>query len=112
MALASEIVERWPNFLALGEPAIDSAIARATALCPEVVWGELQHEGVLLLTAHLLLLDVMQSAEIAAASTGIASGQTASFSGTGSAEEDYMRTTYGRQWLNYKRSLIATGFAF
>jgi hypothetical protein len=89
---------------------ITHALETSEMFCPLSVWGDKQVKGIMLYAAHLLAMDWLQQAEIAAAATSIASGQS-SRSQT-SAQDDLDLTTYGRQFKLLRKTIPAFGLTF
>ncbi|WP_353258023.1 DUF4054 domain-containing protein [Prochlorothrix hollandica] len=80
------------------------------------LWGPDAIEGCSLLTAHLLMINVMGQMQLAAAAASIQAGQSVSFQGlpgSGLAGNSYDATPFGQQYdALYKQLIPATGFYF
>lgn len=77
------------------------------------LWGDSRAEGLKLLTAHSLQVDMMNAAMLASMAANLQAGGQASIQPTySSTENGYDLTPFGRQYNQLLRSIAVTGFYF
>ena len=108
---ALEFLALYDEFEVLGIDKVQAVIDYAERnYCSAKSWGGKQRDGIMLVAAHALTMQVMQTSEMIGSTVSVARGQGGR---SGSpADNDFQLTTYGRQYLALRKTLPKiTGFA-
>ena len=108
---AGQVITRYPDFKTISSDIIEFAIQEAAMFTNSSVWLaslEKARMAQLFIVAHKLTSEWLQTAEIASAAAGLASGQSGGASSGGYGASDFESTHYGRQYLALKKTLLST----
>lgn len=107
----TDFLTRYPNFSVVDAHIIQNTLDMSSEVfCAGTPWLEqpVKRElGVYLCSAHVLTMDWLQTSEVVGAASSLASGSPGR--SPTATENDFQLTTYGRQYLAIKASLIAIG---
>lgn len=105
-----EFLDNYPLFYKtrVDEEIIEGYLETAECYCSSK-WNKKRARGIKLLTAHWLTMEMQQTAVTAGIGTTIAAGNSPRVSGS---EDDFTLTTYGRQYLALKKTILSVGFNF
>jgi hypothetical protein len=115
----SEFVAKFPVFASTSTTIIDYALADAIALLDAQAWGTYYAQGVMLVTAHNLVLSSMAGTSVLAGTQGTA-GPVTSVSAAGvsttfanppvrqksTSLDWYDKTIYGQQYIRLRNAVI------
>lgn len=94
----TEFLGRFPDLAIHSEDVINPALAMASRVCGESIWGELHGDGVAYYAAHLITSRVREVGQTLGKPSGQPSG------------EGIKGTYYGQQYEALRNLLPVTGF--
>lgn len=118
---AAQFIEpqNHPQFSKLAPQAIEEAIAESQADCPVAFWGGgigskpqdrfRRFRAVKALTAHKLKIRYSQFGVMAGEAVEAAKGGTPSLPATSPNEDDYMATSFGREFIRLRNQIPICG---
>lgn len=113
MITATDFLAKYPDFAILENHIIQDTIDTVSVVyCGGTPWLQRpakRETGICFATAHLLTMNWIQTAEVVGAASSLASGSPGR--SPSSVENDFSLTTYGRQFLQIKQSIPATGIS-
>ena len=76
------------------------------------LWGSSRPEGVKLMTAHLLTIDMMNAAQVASMAVNLQAGGGVTFQKLPNIDiSGYDATPFGQQYLQLRNTIAASGFS-
>lgn len=107
MLSASDFLARYPDFASLDIDLVSAALEQAKSYCPLDVWLDKQSQAIALVAAHSLAMRWLQIGEIAATSVANAKGGKPQ---SNSGGDWFEGTSWGREFLQLRKSIIVSGF--
>lgn len=98
-----DFLANYPRFSDRSPDFISLKLLESQLYCPTVLWGDYQQMGMMLLTAHLLEMEVVQDVETGGKGMTMAAGTGGSPPST--FEQDLQLTTYGRRFFDIRSRL-------